>query len=139
MRSSCVRGHLTNGPVVEATDDSSPCPKIGWPVGVCGVECAGARDDAARRGTAARRKIGINNGPEGETRPEDWRLTEYDYGHYHPGIQTVKVSAITPEEVGFDRDSRTFSASSPLARNSAFGREWIAEWNEGFSDGGAAE
>ena len=119
--------------------DGTPCQKVD--ADTCTVEAVYENSDSllVPAHTEIARSVLINtpdDGPGGETWPENWRFTDYDYEHYNPAIHTIKVAASTPEDVGFDRDSRMFSASSPLARNPDFGRDWIAEWNEGFSENG---
>lgn len=85
-------------------------------------------------GTQIARNVRINTSdePGGQTWPESWRFTEFGYDHYNPGLNTIQAAADTPEEIGFDRDTRRFAASSTLATTEHFGPEWIEEWNNGF-------
>jgi hypothetical protein len=118
--------------------DGTACQQIDD--ATCSVEIAYENPDSllVPAGTEITRSVLINtpdDGPGGESWPVSWRFTEYDYDHYNPDLNTIKASASTPAEVGFERDTRTFSGSSPLATNPHFGAAWIDAWNSGFTDG----
>lgn len=120
--------------------DGTPCPRID--TATCSVEVAYENPSSllVPAGTEIARNVLINtpdDGPGGESWPANWRFTEYDYDHYNPDINTIKVSASTPGEVGFARGSRMFSDSSSLATTPHFGAAWIDAWNSGFSDSAA--
>lgn len=115
--------------------DGTACQKID--TSSCTVEAAYENPNSllVPSGTEIARNVLINTpdeGPGGKTWPENWQFTEYDYDHYNPDLDSIQVSVSTPLEVGFDRNTQTFSDSSSLSTTPNFGVDWIEAWNSEF-------